>query len=69
MCPTQLSLCVLTSFIMFCCFINSSNSLFVVILQSPLTSLFDPNIFLNIFSQTRRFFCKILTLRTHLSQL
>ena len=29
-CPTQLSLCVLTSFIMFRCFINSSNFLFVL---------------------------------------
>ena len=69
MCPTQLSLCALTSFIMFRCFINSSNFLFVLIFQIPLTSLVDPNIFLNIFSQTRRVFCKILSLRTRVSQL
>ena len=43
---------------MFRCFINSSISLFVLILQIPSTSLVGPNIFLNIFSlKHREFLC------------
>ena len=46
-CPNQLNLCALTQFIMFRCFISSSNSLLVLILQLPFFSLAGPDIFLN----------------------
>jgi len=45
-------------------FINSSNSLFVLILQTPLSSLIGPNIFL---SNTESLYI-IFSLRTHVSQ-
>jgi len=41
---------------MFQCLINSSNCLFVLILQIPLASLFGPNIFLNIFLSNKESF-------------
>ena len=68
MCPNQLSLCILTSFIMFRCFFNSSNSLFVLILQIPLTSLVGQNVFLNIFLSNTESLYITLSLRTHISQ-
>ena len=68
MCPNQLNLWALQSFIMFQCFINSSSCLFVLILQILLNSLFGPNIFLNIFLSNTERFCVILSLRTHVSQ-
>ena len=42
-CPNQLTLCAVTLFIMFRCFISSSTSLLVLILQLPLFSLLGPN--------------------------
>ena len=43
MCPNQLNRRALTQFIMFRCLINSSSSIFVLILQIPLASLVGPN--------------------------
>jgi hypothetical protein len=52
MCPNQIILWALTLLIMFRCFINSSNSLFVLILQLRLSYLVGPNIFFVFSSQT-----------------
>ena len=54
MCPNQLNLWALTQFIMFRCFINSSNSMFDLILQLPLSFLVGPKMFLVFSSQTLR---------------
>ena len=53
---------------MFRRFINSSSSLFVFILQIPLSSLVGPYIFLSIFLSNTESLCIILSLRTHVSQ-
>jgi len=50
------------------CLINSSNSLFVLILHILLASLVGPNIFCNIFLSNTENFCIILSLRTYVSQ-
>ena len=47
---------------MFPCFINSSNSMFVLILQLPLSSLVGPKIFLSIFLSNTESLCIILSL-------